>query len=144
VDIICCINTAGRGDIPLKESNDGIVSAVNAGDAAKVTDLAQHKGGDANAKDANGIPVLTLACMKGQGDIVKILIGKGADVNAAISDGETSLMAASAQGYFEIVQQLVSAKANLSQTDNDGWTALEYAVNQSRGNIADYLKNPNR
>jgi hypothetical protein len=79
---------------------------------------------DVNAKDKYGSTALIDASIKGQNDIVELLILEGADLNAQDNQGDTALMNAAIKGHIEIVELLISNGADVSLKDNTGNTAL--------------------
>ncbi len=46
------------------------------------------------------------ASLRGNVDVVKLLLAKGADINAKTKGGQTALMAASSGGHQEVVNLL--------------------------------------
>ena len=71
------------------------------------------RGADANAKGANGYPMLLLAAASNiqSVDAVRALLDKGADVNATGPHGETALRFARLQGASPLVDVLLKAGA---------------------------------
>ncbi len=117
-------------------------------------------GADANARDINGRPFITVAAEQFRNsnnigffrdflypsshsryvnydatDVVRSLVRAGADPNARDKIGRTALMKAStafvANNGF-MVETLIRLGANLTLQDNYGMTALLYAVNTNR------------
>ncbi|PYV08671.1 MAG: hypothetical protein DMG07_25110, partial [Acidobacteria bacterium] len=80
---------------------------------ALALNLLLAKGGDVNAKDAQGRTMLMLAAASDEipTEIVKTLIAKGADVNAKTAGGETALGHAQLRGRTPIVELLRKAGA---------------------------------
>jgi len=74
---------------------------------------------------------LMKASMKGNTEIVKLLVSSGANVNAANKDGITSLITASNFGHTETVQFLLENKAQVNATNREGLTPL--IVSSRRG-----------
>ena len=73
------------------------------------------RGADANARGANGYPMLLLAAASNikSVDAVKALLDKGADVNATGPHGETALRFARLQGASPLVDVLLKAGAKV-------------------------------
>jgi ankyrin repeat protein len=85
------------------------------------------QGADVNAKDKRGCTPLWLALMRGEADVVRLLVEKGADVNlAAGPSDQPPLMTAVAMGRPSMVKTLVEKGADVHAT-RDGVTALDMA-----------------
>merc|ERR1712034_261816 len=75
--------------------------------------LIQNKA-DVNLRTIEvGITPLSLATLKDNFEIVKILLDNGADVNKTTSDGRTPLHFAAEFGSFEIAEHLIRNKADI-------------------------------
>jgi hypothetical protein len=88
-----------------------------------------NSGGNLNAKNHNGLTVLTVSAMNSCYDIAKLLIDAGADVNIQSGDGLTALMAATSRGFTKMMKLLIEANADLELKEkNNGFTALTGAI----------------
>jgi ankyrin repeat protein len=105
-------------DLFLKNAGPEIVNpamvllAPPLGDGRAVPMMLDH-GGDANAKDPGGNPILTLVASSDTVpvDAVKALLAHGADVNAKNAAGETALDLAQRRGRTALVDLLIHAGA---------------------------------
>ena len=89
-------------------------------------------GANVNLKSNDGETALMNAYIRGNKELVELLINSGADVNLIdfnLKDnyGRTKLMEASKIGNKEAVELLINAGARVNEIDNDGNTALFYA-----------------
>ena len=66
--------------------------------------------------------------MKGNEDIVNLLVEKGADLNIQVSPGFTAFILAAAAGNEKIVALLVDKGADVNIKSSGGNTALFFAV----------------
>jgi len=98
-----------------------------------------ENGDDLNVKNKYGSTALRVASLKGNFDIVKLLVENGADLNAKNEYGDSALMAASLKGYFDIVKFLVANGADLNLENEAGHTALMEASAVGRYKISVYL-----
>ena len=92
------------------------------------------------AKDSNKITPLMLASMKGNTEIVKLLLKHGASVNKASGFGGTALMAAAQSGAIAVIEVLCAAGANINQKDKYGCNAICYAKRGDNKVCADFLR----
>jgi ankyrin repeat protein len=86
-------------------------------------------GADVNARHEYGFTALYLASLKGNKDLVKLLLAQpGIKLDATNQDeGATALMAAAEAGQAEIVEMLLAAGAKAGVTDISGETAIAHA-----------------
>lgn len=112
---------------PEEEVRDPVVAAVQDGTVRELRSLLED-GADANTKTEAGAPVLSVAAIKGDEDIVAALLEAGADIEAADETGATALMYAAQFDHDDIVATLIEAGANVNATDTLGWTPLIRAV----------------
>ena len=84
---------------------------------------------------------LMAATVKGNLDLVALLLKKGADPNLKNKTGITALMYAVQFKNVDIVKLLLNSGANKSLQDNEGRTAFEYAVFTKNDEIINLLKN---
>lgn len=115
-----------------------LAKLVVAGDATAVRQELEH-GGDANACDLGGAPVLTGAAQFGHAEVVLLLLQAGAEVDATDGEGRTSLHCASLMGHAEIVAALLRAGAEADRLDAEGRTALRCACQYGHLEVAEEL-----
>ena len=84
---------------------------------------------------------LIWAVLRGDPEIVKLLINAKATLNFQDEFGRNALMEAVLNGYTEIVILLLDAGAELNAKDNNGYTALTLAVSKDYTEIAKLLIN---
>jgi hypothetical protein len=83
-------------------------------------------GGGVNAvcSHANGWTPLYAAALRGNAEVVALLVAHGADVNMPMRDGTTPLLVASKQGHNRVVAQLLEAGAR----NGPRWMGLDAAA----------------
>ncbi|CAN0121745.1 unnamed protein product [Scytosiphon promiscuus] len=123
---------------PLKEA----VKACQFGDEDALQELLESATGrplvDANARDAEDVPLLHWAAINDRRGIVKYLIKQRADT-CAIGGvlKESALMWAARQGYMTIIVDLLQAGADCLHRNMYGQTALHLAA--QRGHVSTVL-----
>lgn len=83
---------------------------------------------------------LMASIVKGNNDIVELLLKKNADVNVTDNQGTTPLMYAVQFKNSEVVKWLLEHKADKTKVDAKGKTAFEYAVFSGNEEIINLLK----
>jgi len=76
----------------------------------------------------NGITALTSAAIKGNLDVLNVLIKYDANLESTSMFEQTPLMLAEAYGHVELVEALLQAKAKVNAQNNGGFSALHYAT----------------
>lgn len=100
-------------------------------------------GVDVNKRDESGNTSLIYSCLKGNRDLVKLLLDAGADVNLANQRGRMPLHFAAEVGNSQIITLLTDAGAEVNAIDNDGITPLMVLARHSRTDAAlKLLNNP--
>ena len=109
-------------------ANPKIIECIKNGDVACTSEFLAT-GGNANAVDEKGVPLLITASETKNATVVKLLLNTGADPNYAGS-GETPLCRAALFGRKEIAQTLLDAgaKANVICDADHGDSALMQAI----------------
>ncbi len=134
--IICFTHEAGaKVDCP------AIVTAAFNG-KYKLVKKSIEAGCDIDFSDKKGYTPLMWAALKGNEDIVKLLIDSGANPNTKNyrAKGITALMLATKKGNYPIVRYLVNHGANINMKTGGGMTALKIAYHQKYGKIARLLE----
>src|SRR4030095_2886345 len=109
-------------------ANPKIIECIKNGDVACTSEFLAT-GGNANAVDEKGAPLLITASETKSATVVRLLLNAGADPNDAGS-GETPLCRAALFGRKEIAQTLLDAgaKANVICDGDHGDSALMEAI----------------
>jgi ankyrin repeat protein len=89
-------------------------------------------GAGVNITDGNVCTPLHLACLRGHGSVVSMLIDRGADVNVA-------LRRACDAGHGSVVTMLIDRGADVNVADRDGWTPLYWACDAGHGSVVTIL-----
>ena len=113
----------GGGD---NEQNTLLHAAVR-WNSAETAKFLVSLGCDVNAKNAQGMTALDLACEKNSVEMAQSLIAFGADCNTVDSLGRTNLMKALSSGNDEVALLLLDSGADVSVQDSVGRTALHEA-----------------
>ncbi|HEX9769120.1 MAG TPA: ankyrin repeat domain-containing protein [Kiloniellales bacterium] len=112
----------GEGEVTASD----VLAAVTAG-GSKALAKALEAGGDANARDRWGAPVLAIAAGRDDLESVRLLLEHGADPNLASAVGNSPLMIAAARGRPEVARVLLAAGAKPTATNNWGLSAADWA-----------------
>lgn len=112
---------AARGDSP-------VADAAMRGDRDGARSLLRQ-GGDANAAQGDGMTALHWAALKGDAELVQILLSASADVKAATRLGAyTPLFMAARSGHAAVIETLLDAGADPKATTTSGATPLMVAA----------------
>ena len=131
--LIACLLAAGCA------KTEDIFESVEKGDAGRVK-RAIWMGADVNGKNDDGASPLHLAALRGNVEIVQVLIENKAEVNAVESSSSwTPLFHAADKGYVEIAELLIDYGADLDINDSSGRTALDVAVEAGQTRIIGIL-----
>jgi N-acyl-D-amino-acid deacylase len=89
-----------------------------------------------------GHRILSLASMRGDAEIAKMLIEKGAEVNAQDAMGHTPLMwgAYSDRGAAQLVRTLIEAGADVRARSNSGESAMTWALRHGNAKVMELLR----
>jgi ankyrin repeat protein len=91
------------------------------------------------AGPAGALRQLQDAVLRGQTDMVTLLLERGADANAETANGGTLLHDAALKGHAEIVQLLLAHGAKIDAVNAAGGTALHDAAIGGRLRVAELL-----
>lgn len=90
--------------------------------------------------DHRGLTPLNCAAIKGDLELVKLLISRGqADVNQTSPKGCTPLIYAGRGGYAEVVRYLLEKRASPLKQDNAGGTVLHHAIEKGNINVLEVM-----
>jgi peptidoglycan/LPS O-acetylase OafA/YrhL len=108
------------------QTDDGsVAAAARRGDQAAIRGRLDA-GGDINAVDLKiGATPLSWAAMRGDVDVVRLLIERGVNVNCRNRDGSSPLLSAAFLGRPDVVKILMSSGADVSVRNDQGTSALE-------------------
>ncbi|MDB4761643.1 acyltransferase family protein [bacterium] len=109
-----------------RKSDQGLQRLVLSGNYTLVK-VALNRGGDVNAKDDSGTPLLTWAALADDGEMIDLLLERGADIEGRGADGGTALMSASFWGREQAAQALLRAGAEVDAKNKKGETAIYLA-----------------
>ena len=82
---------------------------------------------------------LIYAAFSGHLDTLNLLLDRGADVNALAPNRSNALMFAARNGHIDIVRRLLETKIDLDQINDRGFTAETWAVDAKNTDIADLI-----
>jgi hypothetical protein len=113
---------------------------VAKGDFAAASQLI-GQGSDIEAKDpGTGASVLHYAVMRGNPEILQLLLERGADVNSRTKNGTTPLHTAVLYNRYEAAEKLLGKGADINAQSASGATPLALATAAKNRTIADLLR----
>ena len=90
--------------------------------------------------DHRGLTPLNCAAIKGDLELVKILVSRGqSDVNQTSPKGCTPLIYAGRGGYSEVVRYLLEKRASPLKQDNAGGTVLHHCIEKGHVSVLEVL-----
>jgi len=102
------------------------------------------KRANCTPKDSAGYSALTWACIKGNLEVVRLLLNAQADLQELVgSNGKTPLSMAAERGHQRVVEELLAKRARVEQPNEDGSTALMCAAHQCEAEVVYYLLSRN-
>ncbi|KAL8602129.1 hypothetical protein ACOMHN_007398 [Nucella lapillus] len=90
--------------------------------------LILHTGTGINRELREGNTLLHFFALKGNSDVVKLLIDQGADINKQNENGDTPLYVATKEGRSHITELLIGLDADVNTQNSEGKTPLRYAA----------------
>lgn len=110
-----------------------LVMAVNASNLTGARGLLD-RGADPNARsfDGNEVPVLMIAAMRSNPELVELLLDRGAKVDASAREGDTALIEAAGTGNVPVIELLLKHGANVNAVDDAGVTPLLNTASRCR------------
>ena len=112
-----------------------IHDAAKAGNLEKVKALLKDNPELVSSKDESGLTPLEWAVIKGNKEMVKLLLNSKADVNAKGSTADTVLHAAAVFNHKDVAELLLANKADVNAKNNKGETPLHLAAFNCAGDI---------
>jgi ankyrin repeat protein len=115
--------------------------AAAAGSLERVQEMVEKDAALAKSFSPDGFPVLALAAVFGNGQIVEYLHSKGGDVNAVSTNGTgyTALTGSVTGGHKEIVAFLLAHGAQVNYRYGPGYTPLLAAAANGHAEIVELL-----
>ena len=100
-----------------------------------------EQGADLEAKDpGTGASVLHYAVMRGNPEILQLLLSKGVDVNSRTKNGTTPLHTAVLYNRYEVAETLLNKGAEVDAKSSSGATPLAIATTARNRDIAELLR----
>ncbi|TFB11465.1 ankyrin repeat domain-containing protein [Candidatus Marinimicrobia bacterium MT.SAG.3] len=122
--------------MPLPWSKEGrLLAAVKNNNFYKVEELLNKKV-DPNIRDMVDRHILNYAAVRGNPQIIELLLKSGADPNQAEYEGYTALMSVNNP---EIVQLLIEYGANVDSKYTNNWTALMFSASEGDKEVVKIL-----
>ncbi|RXN26955.1 ankycorbin-like protein [Labeo rohita] len=113
------------------KNDERLLSAVEHGEADKVTSLLSKKGACPTKLDSEGKSALHVAATRGQAECLAVILAHGADVS--LQD------ASAASGDTVIVQLLCEHKCHVNLKDSDGFTPLLLSARHAHTEVCQSL-----
>lgn len=106
--------------------------------SAKDVEILLGQGASANAIAKSGLPLVSVAAMRADGESVPViekLVAAGADLNAGADAGQPPIIIAARNNNYDLVKYLISQNVDTSVTDRSGSTAKTIAEYNSNNDI---------
>uniref|UniRef100_A0A671QPX3 Ankycorbin-like n=1 Tax=Sinocyclocheilus anshuiensis TaxID=1608454 RepID=A0A671QPX3_9TELE len=110
------------------KNDERLLSAVEHGEADKVTSLLSKKGACPTKLDSEGKSALHVAATRGQAECLAVILAHGADVSLQDASGFTALHLAAKNNHSECAKKLLQTKCVVDALDSSGRTALHHAA----------------
>uniref|UniRef100_A0A673IQW4 Ankycorbin-like n=1 Tax=Sinocyclocheilus rhinocerous TaxID=307959 RepID=A0A673IQW4_9TELE len=110
------------------KNDERLLSAVEHGEADKVTSLLSKKGACPTKLDSEGKSALHVAATRGQAECLAVILAHGADVSLQDASGFTALHLAAKNNHPECAKKLLQTKCVVDAPDSFGRTALHHAA----------------
>ena len=107
------------------QGEPAILNSLKLGSLKSFEFIAQHPKTNLNVRNSHGESALMLVCLKGELELVKMLIQRDADIN---HPGWTSLHYAATGGHTAIIQLLLDQSAYIDAESPNGTTPLMMAA----------------
>ncbi|XP_036385988.1 ankycorbin isoform X2 [Megalops cyprinoides] len=110
------------------KNDERLLSAVEHGEADKVTSLLTKKGASAVKLDSEGRSALHVAATRGQAECLAVILAHGADASVMDASGFSALHLAAKNNHQECAKKLIQSKCVIDALDSSGKTALHHAA----------------
>jgi ankyrin repeat protein len=120
-----------KGSSALLADFEALQQAADEGKVETLKTLLRRNLGLINMRDKGGLTLLHRAAIKGQTDIVELLLKEGANLEIQTNRGRTALQTAAKHGHVDVARLLLEKGADPERTNHGGMTALHTAVNYS-------------
>ncbi|XP_077088980.1 ankycorbin isoform X2 [Siphateles boraxobius] len=110
------------------KNDERLLSAVEHGEADKVTTLLSKKGACPTKLDSEGKSALHVAATQGQAECLAVILAHGADVSLQDASGFTALHLAAKNNHPECAKKLLQTKCVVDAPDSSGKMALHHAA----------------
>lgn len=121
------------------KNDERLLSAVEHGEADKVTSLLSKKGASPTKLDSEGKSALHAAATRGQTECLAVILAHGADVSLQDASGFTALHLAAKNNHPECAKKLLQNKCVVDAPDSSGRTALHHAAACGNNEIVQLL-----
>ena len=123
------------------ERMEAMLHAVNHADLANAARMIAAGGVSVDEGDAQGRTMLALAAIRGEPEMLKLLLCKGAKIDALDSSNNSPLMHAVMAKQPAAISVLMAAGASTNHTNHDGKSALSLAVDSKDLQVMQALMN---
>ncbi|KAJ8338774.1 hypothetical protein SKAU_G00355600 [Synaphobranchus kaupii] len=110
------------------KNDERLLSAVEHGEAEKVTSLLAKKGASAAKLDGEGRSALHVAATRGQTECLAVILAHGVDASLMDGSGFRALHLAAKNNHQECAKKLIQSKCTIDALDSSGKTALHHAA----------------
>ncbi|CAM4667463.1 unnamed protein product [Leuciscus chuanchicus] len=121
------------------KNDERLLSAVEHGEADKVTTLLSKKGACPTKLDSEGKSALHVAATQGQAECLAVILAHGADVSLQDASGFTALHLAAKNNHPECAKKLLQTKCVVDAPDSSGKMALHHAAASGNNVIVQLL-----
>ena len=121
------------------EDGDSLLIATLKNDLGEAIRLLTYYKIDVDYKDKDNYTSLHFATLRGNLDIMKLLIKNGADVNSINKDGDTAFTPASKKGSVDIVKTLIANGAKIYETNERDDIAIIFAAATNKWTLVNKL-----
>ncbi|XP_056124240.1 ankycorbin isoform X3 [Rhinichthys klamathensis goyatoka] len=121
------------------KNDERLLSAVEHGEADKVTTLLSKKGACPTKLDSEGKSALHVAATQGQAECLAVILAHGADVSLQDASGFTALHLAAKNNHPECAKKLLQTKCVVDAPDSSGKMALHHAAASGNAVIVQLL-----